>query len=91
MKSYLFLRFAQYRAFWNTRRIIRKVAFLLTSRLYGANQSLKETGKDSLFLFSIVRVTAKPWFWAIVVAAALQLGNPCLSEFFGKHGFSILF
>jgi hypothetical protein len=89
MKSYLFLRFAQYRAFWTARRIIGKVAFLFTSRLYGTNQALKETGKDSLFLFGIVRVTAKPWFWAIVAAAILQLGNPCLSKFFGKHGFSI--
>ncbi|MGF6610451.1 hypothetical protein OKW45_005373 [Paraburkholderia sp. WSM4175] len=89
MTSYLFLRFAQYRAFWNARRTIGKVGFLLTSRLYRANQSLKDAGKFGLFLVGIVRVTAKPWFLAIVVAAVLQLSNPCLCRFFGKHGLSV--
>jgi hypothetical protein len=89
MKSYLFLRFAQYRTFWNVRRTIAKAEFLLTSRLYRANQSLKDAGTSSLSLVGIVRVTARPWFLAIVVAAILQLSNPRLCQFFSKHGFSV--
>ena len=89
MKSYLFLRFAQYRAFWNARRSIAKAEFLLTSRLYRANQSPKDAGKFGIFFVGIVRVTAKPWFLAVVVAAILQVSNPSLCQFFSKHGFSV--
>lgn len=89
MKSYLFLRFSQFRAFWSARRAIGKAEFLLTSRLYRANQSLKDAGKFSLFFVGITRVTAKPWFLAIVAAAVLQLSNPYLCQLFGSHGFTL--
>lgn len=89
MKSYLFLWFAQYRAFWDARRTIGKAEFQLTSRFYRANQSLGDAGKFGLSFVGLVRVTAKPWFLAIVVAAALQSSNPFLGRFFGKLGFSV--
>ncbi len=89
MKSYLFLRLAQYRAFWDICRIIGKAEFLLNSQFYRANQSLEDAGKFGLFFVGLVRVTAKPWFLAIVVAAVLQLSNPCLERLFGELGFSV--
>lgn len=89
MKSYLFLRFAQYRTFWTARRIIGRAEFLLTSRLYRANQSLEDAGKSSLFFVGLARVTVKPWFWALVVAAVLQLSNPWLVSFFETLGRSV--
>ncbi|MGA4212517.1 hypothetical protein ACI2UO_11665 [Ralstonia nicotianae] len=89
MKSYLFLRFAQYRAFWNARQIIGKAEFLFTSRFYRVNQSLEDAGKFGLFFVGLVRVTAKPWFLAIVVAAALQYSNPRLGRFFEELGLSV--
>ncbi len=89
MKSYLFLWFARHRAFWNARRIIGKAGFLLTSRLYRANQSLEDAGKFGLFFVSLVRLTAKPWFLAIVVAAALQYSNPCVGRFFQEFELTV--
>ena len=89
MKSYLFLRFAQYRAFWNARRTVAKAEFLVTSRLYRANQSLEDAGKAGVSFVGMVRVTVKPWFLALIVAAALQYSNPYLSPFFGGHGFKV--
>lgn len=89
MKSYLFLWFAQYRAFWRARLTIGRAEFLLTSRVYRANQSLKNARKSSLFFIGITRVTAKPWFLAIVAAAFLQLSNPYLCQLFGSHGFTV--
>lgn len=89
MKTYLFLRFAQYRAFWNARRTFGKVTFLFTSRLYKANQSLKDVRTNSLSLVGIGRVTAAPWFRAIVVASVLQLSNPWVCRLFAKYGYSV--
>ncbi|WP_152036572.1 hypothetical protein [Burkholderia pyrrocinia] len=89
MKTQLFLRFAQYRVFWSARRTIGRIAFLFTSRLYKANQSLKDARTNSLSLVGIGRVTAAPWFRAIVVASILQLSNPWLCRLFGKLGYSV--
>ncbi|WP_157656261.1 hypothetical protein [Burkholderia ubonensis] len=89
MKTQLFLRFAQYRVFWSARRAIGKVTFQFTSRLYKANQSLTDVRTSSLSLVGIGRVTAAPWFRAIVVAAILQLTNPWLCYLFGRLGYSV--
>ncbi|MCP9760238.1 hypothetical protein EGI20_13125 [Aquitalea sp. S1-19] len=89
MKPYLFLLFAQYRAYWRARFTIGRAEFLLTSRFYRANQLLKNAGKFSLFFVGITRTTAKPWFLAIVAAAFLQLSNPYLCQLFGSHGLTV--
>jgi hypothetical protein len=89
MKTFLFLKFAQYRAFWDARRTLGRITFQFTSRFYQVNQSLKDAEQSSLVLVGIGRVTAAPWVWAILIAVALQLTNPWSCRFFGKHGFSV--
>lgn len=84
MKPSIFLRLAQSRSYWSSRKKINDVRFLLSKNSYQITTAFKNALSNSRSLSAILSV-AKGWFLAAVLACAvLTIVDPYLAPYF-KH------
>jgi len=89
MSERLFLSFSQVRLFWRLRAIAARVSFWIGSKIFGVRYSLKEEKANYLSLRHLFRVTQKPLFVAVGVAAVCQYVDPFLLPYYQRLGIAV--
>lgn len=89
MSERLFLSLSQVRLFWRLRAAAARVSFWIGSKSFGVRYSLKEEKANYQSLRHLFRVTQKPLFVAVGVAAICQYVDPSLFPYYQKLGITV--
>jgi hypothetical protein len=80
MNSGLFIRFANYRAFWKVRSTLAHLTFLVSRWALGIRRRGAQELADSRALRGIFRSIGLQWIFAVATATAVQATNPLLAS-----------
>ncbi len=89
MNERLFLFFSQIRLFWQLRAVAARISFWIGSKIFGVRYSLKEEKTNYLSFRHLFRLTQKPLFAALGVAAICQYVDPFLLLYYQKLGIAV--
>ncbi len=89
MSNRLVLSLSQTRLYWWLRTVVTRVSFWVESKIFGVRYSLKEEKTNYLSLRQVFRITQKPLFVAIGIAAICQYVDPYLFSYYKMLGIAV--
>lgn len=89
MRNAIFLKFSNYRAFWNLRAKFQYCKFLFERSTFSAKHRVDEGRTQTATFLQLAAMTRRPLVIAVILVACLQVINPWLTKLYGHTGLTI--